>query len=336
MKQTSSKWRRCVAWAISGDPILPIGIDASLCAIITENDIDGFIINKYDPDLNKWLHINKQGFNESNWSSNTHSITVDVKQQKIWALHVNGHLAGIPMRDEMISIQNFAINFEHSADLIIIDSKLHAIKYDDNRMTYLKWNEDINTFYEVSKSSIIDISMSPRWNEIHHDPQRNVIQIFSYWAQNRRGFSHCFFVFECCVVDINSWTHYSVELPDGMQEVENASIAINNQGILLYETSGTIWIYCIKSKTIKKSEITIPIKFPFLVTTIDMNYINKNKYIVSGYVRNTCKILNIEEMLLPVCILKLITTYHLYEFVHVMNQLEHQKIRTIDILSVVQ
>eukprot|EP01084_Bolivina_argentea_P035969 66577_1 len=99
-------------------------------------------------------------------------------------------------------------------------------------------------------------------------------------------------------------------------------------------TSDSIYVYSMKHKTVKLSEMKCPSKSVFKCVTVNDN--NKDEKLIYGYLRNQWIICDINEQYFPPhYLIKLIHSYYLNEFVYLLDlhDKKHYKMSTSNIVQ---
>ncbi len=216
--------------------------------------------------------------------------------------------------------------------IIVVNNSLFIVGGNHNNVI-LKWDSESKIFTQFSAM----------YNQIKiqefgviYNPKKHCLVLFGGYDRHIGDVTDYILEFN---IKTKQWNKLSASLPRKMDNI-CCTLAVNNKYALLFggrDNSANrfddIYIYSFKDKTIRVSKIKCPSKGTFECVAVNDNI--KDEKLVFGYVRNEWQICNIYDHYFPPnYLIKLIHSFYLNEFVHLMDERtkQHYKISTLDII----
>lgn len=236
-----------------------------------------------------------------------------------------------------LQIIDSSVGIAGDAQAIIINNEYHIIGGFQNDK-HVKWNSKILKF-EI----LHDLKNHINWDNIgNHRLAMINDKILSFGGFSWKSFISLDEVYEFNITS-SKWTATDIKLPRsihcfGCVTVLNGQFVILFGGARGFDRCKDIWIYCVETKTFRRSNIQCPIQMTCNAFTIKDKL--KDEMTVFGYIRREWRRSQIDDHLFPPkYLIKIMGRYywnqeiHLFEYNKESVGGNHWKIDVLDIFS---
>ncbi len=306
---------------------IPSGINKENYICVSDSDQSQITIHKYDVETNEWGEM-FQFVDDYKYSS----TALDIKNQMIYTVKFS-EMKQIDLNNNTMLTHN--VEDDHGIDWnsksIVLNNSLYVLGCENS---ILKWDSNKNMWAKVT--DMFNGRKLANFGLVYLK-KTNSLLLFGGDDYSNRKCSDSILEFE---ISTNKWKKLSVTLPKRMDNVHCLK-AMNNKYVLIFGGydndengwSDDIFIFCIKDKTIKKSNIKCPSKGTFSGVTVSDK--EKDKKAVFGYVRKEWKLCEISDHCFPPnYLLGLMHSYYFNEYVYLLDEMKkkHYKMSMFDIL----
>ncbi|MCP4990088.1 MAG: hypothetical protein GY928_29805, partial [Colwellia sp.] len=271
---------------------IPSGINKDNYICITDSGQSQIAIHKYDVETNEWREMYHQ-IDDYKYAS----TALDIKNQIIYTVVFN-KVKQIDLNNNTLLTHN--VENDHGikwhSKIIVLNNSLYVLGGDENSI--LKWDSNKKIWTKVT--DMFNEGKLANFGLVYLK-KTNSLLLFGGFDYTNNQDSDSILEFE---LSTNKWNKLSVTLPKKMDSA-HCLMAMNNKYVLIfggYDNDGNGWsdnifIFCIKNKTIKKSNIKCPSKGIFSGVTVGDK--EKDKKAVFGYVRKEWKLCEISDHCFP-------------------------------------